>query len=165
MDGTFEPIHKCVDSVVETHAKYASTLNVYRGEATSCCKGNDDCPWNYEYLCGCPYNGGSCDQPGLICHESFNWFKCADSFVCATISLAIRTFVCLPIYCVCLSVACCGYCLTNHCCDYMPLKERYEAWEKKHKTTIATKVTHDHLGRDVGGIIGEYLDPPRQSMA
>lgn len=158
MDGTFEPLHKCVDSVVETHARHSDRLNVICG-VTGCYGGDmkknkNIC--NYPYLCGCDCSEG--------CEESFNWFKCADSFVCATISLAIRTFVCLPIYCVCLSVACCGYCLTNHCCDYMPLKERYAAWEKKHNMTIATKVTHDHLGRDVGGIVGEYLDPPRQSM-
>lgn len=142
MDGTFEPIHKCIDRVAELNLKIIE-YSPYGGN------------YNYsfcgltEYWCGV---------------EDSNPFECLNSFLCATISTCLRCWIGCPLYWACCGLAFCGYCATNKCCNYKPLKARYEDWEKRNKTTVAKKVTNDLLGKDVGSIVADYMGPPSQSI-
>lgn len=120
MDGTFEPIHKCIDRVVDLNEKIIE-FNPCFGKYGFLPNTSLDEQEYYKYWCG---------------GEGTNPFECLNTLLCSTVSTTLRCCIGCPIYWACCGLSFCGYCATNKCCNYKPLKTRYEEQEKRNKTIM-----------------------------
>lgn len=167
MDGTFEPIHKCVDWTLKTHASHIGDLDVCTGKygcfGPNCCR--DWCDDDYYANCGCCCIGCKFECNKKHCCPHNDCFRNTHSCVCASFKTSMIGLVVIPLNCVCMITAWFCYSCTNRCCEYEDYNVRLAAWKRRQPDDYQTKKAADHLGKDVGGIVGEYLDPPKQSMA